>query len=145
ILGRRGSGKTTLLLSTIKEDTVNFLLPLDCQIFREWKANKIIGTILSKITEKLRQNIQESTEYKKVESEKPNFIIRTYKYLFKDSSISKLDEYNFLIATLKKLEFLLKAIEQLPIEPIVININSNKTNTEAIKIMTSAEIKAIAK
>jgi predicted AAA+ superfamily ATPase len=46
ILGRRGSGKTTLLLSTIKEDSRNFILPLDCQTFREWKSEKIILHIL---------------------------------------------------------------------------------------------------
>lgn len=145
ILGRRGSGKTTLLLSTIKEDNTNFLLPLDCQIFREWKSSKIIISVLSKITEKLRLHIQESVDYKNLKIVKPGFLIRVYKLLFGDFEISKLDEYNFLIATLKKLECLLKAIEELPVEPIVVNISTNKTNTEATKIMTSAEIKAIAK
>lgn len=145
ILGRRGSGKTTLLLSTIKEDNLNFLLPLDCQIFREWKANKIILSILSKITEKLKLHILNSDDCKTAEKGKPNIFVRGYKQLFGDSTISKIDEYSFLIGTLKKLDHLLNAIDELPIEPIVINVTSNKKNTEATKIISSAEAKAIAK
>ncbi|MGL6127525.1 ORC-CDC6 family AAA ATPase [Chryseobacterium artocarpi] len=64
ILGRRGSGKTTLLLSTIKQTHQSgFLLPIDCQIFREWKAEKIILHILTKILDNLKQHTTLSTSY----------------------------------------------------------------------------------
>jgi predicted AAA+ superfamily ATPase len=54
ILGRRGCGKTTLLLTTIKENNTDFILPLDCQVYREWDSEKIIIEILLSFIDKLK-------------------------------------------------------------------------------------------
>lgn len=146
ILGRRGSGKTTLLLSTIKEDSNNFILPLDCQIFREWKSDKIILHILLLIAQRLKRYIIRYTDYFNLnEAFKKRGFVQKVKDRFKNEEITKLDEYNFLIGTLKKTEHLIEIISNLPSEPIKIDINSTSTQTESKKIVTSHELKAIAK
>lgn len=146
ILGRRGSGKTTLLLSTIKEDSNNFILPLDCQTFREWKSDKIILNILLQIAERLKRHIVRYTDYYTLNEALLNRgFIQKIKDAFKGEEITKLDEYNFLIGTLKKTEHLIEVISNLPSEPIKIDINSTSTQSESKKVVTSLELKAIAK
>src|SRR5690554_2056399 len=54
VLGRRGCGKTTLLLTTIKENNSDFILPLDCQVYRDWSSEKTIIEILSTFIDKLK-------------------------------------------------------------------------------------------
>ncbi|UWY27550.1 hypothetical protein N4T20_17680 [Flavobacterium sp. TR2] len=146
ILGRRGSGKTTLLLSTIKEDSKNFILPIDCQIFREWKSDKIILHILLQFAQKLKSHIIRYTDYFVLNQdfEKRGFI-KKIQSIFKSDDITKLDEYNFLIGTLKKTEHLIEIISELPDEPIKIDIKSTSTKTESKKIVNNLELKAIAK
>jgi hypothetical protein len=147
ILGRRGSGKTTLLLSTIKDVSNSFILPLDCQIFREWTTDKTILFILKKILEKLKIHIADSTEYQKLKDHKPSigFFIRIKNLLVKNNIITRFDEYLCLIATIKKVEYLIGIIENLPLEPIKISVKSSSKNTETRKIVSEAEVKALLK
>lgn len=146
ILGRRGSGKTTLLLSTIKQDSKNFILPLDCQIFREWKSDKIILHILLLISGRLKGHIIRYTDFYNLNEQfEKRGILKKIKDFFKSEDVSKLDEYNFLIGTLKKTEHLIETIGNLPSEPIKIEVNSTSTQTESKKLLTNLEFKAIAK
>ena len=135
-----------MLLSTIKEDSRNFILPLDCQTFREWKSEKIILHILHLIADRLKRYIIRETDYFTLnETHEKRGYIQKIKDIFKVDKITKLDEYNFLIGTLKKTEHLTKIISNLPNEPIKIDINSTSTHSESKKIVPSLELKAIAK
>ena len=146
ILGRRGSGKTTLLLSTIKENnSSNFFLPIDCQIFREWNSEKIILHILNLILEKLKFHFNASQLFLE-EKKKNEGPVNKIKYFFVNrGKVSKLDEYHYFISTLKKVEYLIKVINDLPNQPIVINISQNKSSSEIKKIITGYELKSTSK
>lgn len=146
ILGRRGSGKTTLLLSTIKNNqNDDFVLPIDCQIFRDWNANKIKIHVLRQILQNLKTHFENCKTYTQEVQLQKGFINKI-KYGWSNfRKISKLDELNFYLITIKKTEYLLKVIEELPEEPISININKSNNVSEVKNVITSLEAKTSAK
>ncbi|MGL6127524.1 hypothetical protein [Chryseobacterium artocarpi] len=56
-----------------------------------------------------------------------------------------LDEFNYFIATIKKIQFLINTISELPEEPIKININQKSSISEIKKVLTENEIKTVNK
>lgn len=146
ILGRRGSGKTTLLLSTIKSNkTEDFVLPIDCQIFRDWNANKIKLHILRQILQNLKSHFENCKTYTQEIKLQKGFINKIKYKISNFRKISKLDELNYFLITIKKTEYLLKVIEELPEEPISININKSNKVSEVKNVITSFEAKTSSK
>ncbi|WP_108063206.1 hypothetical protein [Poseidonibacter lekithochrous] len=149
VLGRRGSGKTTLLISAIKEDSDNFMLPIDCQVFRDFDANKVIIEILKQIVNGLLSFIDSSKKFNNSKEEynkKKNGICNFIKNIFiTDSNIYDYEKYIYLKTLINSIKLYLEELKKLPDENIKINIKSQKTNKENQKIENKEENKIIGK
>jgi hypothetical protein len=146
VLGRRGSGKTTLLLSTIKQsENFNFFLPIDCQLFRDWSESKIKLHISKLILEKLKNHFESSKAFND-EKEKSKGFVNSIRYWIKNKGkVSNMDEYNYFMGALKRTEYLINVISDLPDEPIYININHSNISSEVEKKISTYEIKSTNK
>ena len=149
ILGRRGSGKTTLLISAIKEDSDNFMLPIDSQIFRDWDSNKIIIDLLKRISEKLlifinnsKKFIKSKTEYEK---ETKGIINYCKNYFSKKENVYDYEKYVYLKSLIENINLYLDELNKLPDENIKINVKQKQVNTNNSKSINKIENEIIGK
>ena len=149
ILGRRGCGKTTLLLTTIKENNNDFILPLDCQVYREWDSEKIIIEILLSFIDKLKLFILNESAFKDAEKKykkENDGIINWFKNkIKKNETFYDYEKFLLLISNLKSLHFYLNKLTELPNESIEIDIKQNKKEFSKLNITSATELKAKTK
>lgn len=149
VLGRRGCGKTTLLLTTMKDNNLDFILPLDCQVYREWSSEKTIIEILSTFIDKLKIKTLDSESYKRAknEYEKENKgIVNWFKRKFYKQEVTyTYDKYLWLLSSLKNLHFFINKLKELPDDPVQINIKQTKKEYSSLNINSAIELKAISK
>lgn len=112
---------------------------------REWNSEKIILHILNLITESLKLHFISNKKVKD-EKEKNNNFFKRLKYRYSNwNKISILDEFNYFNATIKKIEYLISVIKELPEEPIIVNINRKTSTSQIRKVLTDYEFKASQK
>ncbi|MBR9919161.1 hypothetical protein GYB29_16175 [bacterium] len=133
----------------MKANNLDFILPLDCQVYREWSTEKTIIEILSTFIDKLKIHILNSESYKRAKNEYEkenkgivNWIKRTFK---KQEEPYAYDKFLWLLSSLKNLHFFLSKLKELPDEPVKINIKQTKKEYSSLNINSAIELKAISK
>ncbi len=149
ILGRRGSGKTTLLVSAINADSDNFMLPIDCQLYRDYDSNKIILELLLEISVTLKFFIHNSKEYKESKIEYAKEVEGTLnwiKNIFNSTDkIYDYEKFTFLLSLIENFNTYLQELNILPNENIKINVKQENKNNKKTIIQTKEEQKIVGK
>ncbi len=149
ILGRRGSGKTTLLISAIKEDSDNFMVPIDCQVYRKYNSNKIILELLKSILSKLKDFIVKSEVYKEslkiYDVDHKGFINWCKNKITSNNELYDYEEYTYLIALIRNLEYYINELMILPDENIIMKVNNKSGQKKKATTKNSNELKILGK
>lgn len=149
ILGRRGSGKTTLLISAIKEDSNNFMVPIDCQVYRKYNSNKIILELLKSILSNLNNFIIKSEDYQEAltlyNQDHKGLINWCKNKITSNNGLYDYEEYTYLLALINNLEYYINELMILPDENIIIKVNNKNGLKKKVITKRSDELKILGK